>query len=244
MENASKRVIALEPREEHLVATEDRIDGICLAFADVIDAKSPFTYRHSTGVAAAAVSIAQALSMSETEVTLIRRAALLHDIGKLGVSNMILDKPGKLTGDEWNSVAEHPRYSLQILSRISSFGTISELAGSHHERLDGTGYFRGFGSDKLSTAARILAVADVYDALASKRPYRDALPLEKVFGIMAKDAPRALDATCFEALQASSALDNVPTSQHGMTKDLLCLSASVKQEDAVLNYGVISQMTP
>jgi putative nucleotidyltransferase with HDIG domain len=87
-----------------LKRTTPRSIIICLAFADVIDAKSPFTYRHSTGVAGAAVSIARTLSMRESDVTLIRRAALLHDIGKLGVSNAILDKPGKLTDEEWEVV--------------------------------------------------------------------------------------------------------------------------------------------
>ena len=95
-----------------LEADEANLDNICLAFADVIDAKSPFTYRHSAGVAGAAVAIARTLSMSESEVTLMRRAALLHDIGKLSVSNSILDKPGKLTDEEWAVVRKHPDYSL------------------------------------------------------------------------------------------------------------------------------------
>ena len=97
-----------------LASDEDTLDRICLAFADVIDAKSPFTYRHSTGVAGAAVAIAKELSMSPADVTLIRRAALLHDIGKLSVSNAILDKPGKLTGDEWAIVRKHPYYSYEF----------------------------------------------------------------------------------------------------------------------------------
>jgi putative nucleotidyltransferase with HDIG domain len=231
VENATWRVIELEPREEHLVADDERLDNICLAFADVIDAKSPFTYQHSTGVAAAAVTIARALSMSEKEVTLIRRAALLHDIGKLSVSNMILDKPVKLTPEEWDSVAKHPRYSLEILQRISSFADLSELAGSHHERLDGSGYFRGFGAERMSTSARILAVADVYDALVAKRPYRDALPIEKVFAIMGKDAPRALDRPSFEALQASVPVER--PAEIPMTEGLLRLSAAVEQGSRV-----------
>jgi putative nucleotidyltransferase with HDIG domain len=225
VENAAWRVVEMEPREEHLVADEARIDNICLAFADVIDAKSPFTYLHSTGVAAAAVSIARGLSMSGPEVTLVRRAALLHDIGKLGVSNMILDKPAKLTAEEWDSVAKHPRYSLEILRRVSSFGELSELAGSHHERLDGSGYFRGLDAERLSTSARILAVADVYDALAAKRPYRDAMPLEKVFAIMENDARRALDPACFEALRTSVLVNGA--SEGWMTEDLLRISAAL-----------------
>jgi putative nucleotidyltransferase with HDIG domain len=226
VENAAWRVIEMEPREEHLVADDARIDNICSAFADVIDAKSPFTYLHSTGVAAAAVTIARSLSMSERDVTLIRRAALLHDVGKLSVSNMILDKPAKLTSEEWDSVAKHPRYSLEILRRISSFADLSELAGSHHERLDGSGYFRGYGADQLSMPARILAVADVYDALAAKRPYRDALPVEKVFAIMEKDAARALDPQCFEALRNSTLVNGA--AEGWMTEDLQRLAVALR----------------
>lgn len=204
VDEAPKKVVELEPRQDFLAADEDTLDRICLAFADVIDAKSPFTYRHSTGVAGAAVSIANQLAMSPSEVTLIRRAALLHDIGKLSVSNAILDKPGKLTGEEWAVVRRHPYHSYEILKRIPGFAGLSEIAASHHEKLDGSGYFRGATAEQLSLPARILVVADIYDALAAKRPYRDALPLEEVFAIMQKDAPHALDASVLEALKSST----------------------------------------
>jgi putative nucleotidyltransferase with HDIG domain len=203
--NAAARVVALEPSERFFGTTsETTLDNICLAFADVIDAKSPFTYRHSLGVADTAVAIARTLSLSDTQVTLIRRAALLHDIGKLSVSNTILDKPDKLTGDEWEVVREHPAYSLKILRRIPGFHHLSEIAGSHHEKLDGSGYFRNKTAEQLSLPARILVVSDIYDALAAQRPYRDALPFEEVMAVMRKDAPRAIDATCFGALMACS----------------------------------------
>ncbi|HZL56347.1 MAG TPA: HD domain-containing phosphohydrolase [Bryobacteraceae bacterium] len=204
LENAGARVTALEPREDRLNADDATLDNICMAFADVIDAKSPFTYRHSTGVAGAAVAMAQALSLSPAEVNTIRRAALLHDIGKLGVSNTILDKPGKLTDDEWTTMRMHPDYTHRILQRIPGFSGLSEIAASHHEKLDGSGYFRGMSAEHLSLPARILVVADIYDALSAKRPYRDALPLESVLAIMSKDVPKALDPACFEALRTSS----------------------------------------
>jgi putative nucleotidyltransferase with HDIG domain len=203
VENAAVRVNQLEPREDFLAADEATLDNICLAFADVIDAKSPFTYRHSTGVAGAAVAIARSLDLSESEVATIRRAALLHDIGKLSVPNTILDKPDKLTNDEWTVVRRHPYYSYEILRRIPGFSGLSEMAASHHEKLDGSGYFRNMGAEQLSLPARILVVADIYDALAASRPYRDALPIETVLGIISKEVPRALDASCFEALKES-----------------------------------------
>lgn len=203
VQNASTKVLDLEPHHDVVASDEATLDNICLAFADVIDAKSPFTYRHSTGVAGAAVAIARTLALSEPEITLIRRAALLHDIGKLSVSNTILDKPDNLTEAEWEVVRKHPAYSYEILKRIPNFGELSEIAGAHHEKLDGTGYFRGLQGDRLSLPARILVVSDIYDALASKRPYRDALPLETVLGMMERDAPHALDGACFEALKSS-----------------------------------------
>jgi putative nucleotidyltransferase with HDIG domain len=199
------KVQALEPEQRRTRANEDAVDNICVAFAEVIDAKSPFTYRHSSGVADAALEIARWLGMSARQMKLLRRAALLHDIGKLSVSNSILEKPAKLTTEEWKVVRDHPYYTLEILKRIPGFEGLSEDAAAHHERLDGSGYWRGFEAGQLSLSARILAVADVFDALHAKRPYRDSLPIEKVFSIMREDAPRALDPQCLEALIAAKA---------------------------------------
>jgi putative nucleotidyltransferase with HDIG domain len=194
------KVQSLEPEQRRMRANEDSIDNICLAFADIIDAKSPFTYRHSVGVADAATEIGGLLGLSSHEMKSLRRAALLHDIGKLNVSNAILEKPAKLTADEWKIVRKHPFHTLEILKRIPGFAVVSEDAAAHHERLDGSGYWRGYKAEQLSLPARILAVADVYDALHAKRPYRDSLPVEKVFEVMRAESPHALDATCLDAL--------------------------------------------
>jgi putative nucleotidyltransferase with HDIG domain len=193
-------VVALEPEDRQMALTEGMLDGICTAFAEVIDAKSPFTYRHSTGVANAAIAIGQELDLNPQTITFLRRAALLHDIGKLSVSNSILEKPGKLTDGEFSVVKKHPYFTFEILRRIPGFGELSEIAASHHEKLDGSGYFRGYGAEQLSLPARILVVADIYDALAARRPYRDAMPIEKVFGIMQSEGAQKLDARCLEAL--------------------------------------------
>jgi putative nucleotidyltransferase with HDIG domain len=202
-EDMIARVVALEPEHRRIEATEDSIDNICVAFSEVIDAKSPFTYRHSSGVANAASEIAQWFGMDPKQIKLLRRAALLHDIGKLSVPNAILEKPGKLNSQEWSVVKAHPYYTLEILKRIPGFDRLSHDAAAHHEKLDGSGYWRGWGSEQLSRYARILAVADIFDALHAKRPYRDSMPLEKVFAILREDAPRALDLPCVEALIAS-----------------------------------------
>jgi putative nucleotidyltransferase with HDIG domain len=198
-----QQVLVLEPQEKRITATDESIDNICQAFAEVIDAKSPFTYRHSNGVADAAMEIGHCFGMSPRDLKQLRRAALLHDIGKLSVPNSILEKPGKLDNDEWKIVRDHPYHTHQILNRIPGFDELSNEAAAHHEKLDGSGYWRGWGADQLSTFSRILAVADIFDALRAKRPYRDSLPLEKVFSIMRADAPRALDLPCLEALIGS-----------------------------------------
>ncbi len=198
-----QEVVALEPEQRRITASEDAIDNICQAFAEVIDAKSPLTYRHSSGVAEAAMDIGRWFGMKPRDMKLLRRAALLHDLGKLGVPNMILEKPGKLTDEEWKVVKKHPYYTLEILRRIPGFEALGEEAAAHHEKLDGSGYWRGLVAEQLSIFARILAVADIFDALRAKRPYRDSLPLDKTFAIMRAESPHALDLPCLEALIAA-----------------------------------------
>jgi putative nucleotidyltransferase with HDIG domain len=179
------------------------VDNICLAFAEVVDAKSPFTFTHSTGVARTAVSVATVMGLSPHEIKLMERAALLHDIGKLGVPNVILEKPGKLTSWEWQCIYKHPQYTRKILDKIPGFDEIAEVAAAHHEKLDGSGYPRGLRASELPMLARILTVADVYDALSSSRPYRQKLGREEVLKLMQNDAPQALDQSCMDALAAA-----------------------------------------
>ncbi|MGI4756963.1 MAG: HD-GYP domain-containing protein [Janthinobacterium lividum] len=196
-------IAALEPVGLQLHLDDEGVDAICTAFSEVIDTKSPFTYRHSAGVAKAAVATGRQLGFGEAKLVQLRRAGLLHDIGKLAVPNSILEKPGKLDAAEWEIVKKHPFYTREILRQVPGFEDLSDIAASHHERLDGRGYFRGLCAQDLSLEARLLAVSDVYDALAAARPYRKALPREEVFSIMGRDAPHALDIDCLEALKAA-----------------------------------------
>lgn len=198
-----ERVLAMEmePGAARLVGPR-QVDRILEAFADVVDAKSPFTYRHSLGVTEAAEGLAEELGLGEDRRQLIRRAALVHDLGKLSVSNSILDKPGKLTGQEWEVVREHPRLSQRILERIASFSTIATIAGRHHERLDGTGYPDRLTAASLTLEDRIVAMADLYGALSEDRPYRPGMSHSQILAILSKDVPEKLDPICFEALQA------------------------------------------
>ena len=199
-----------EPEDQTLFADDNLLDNIARGFAQVIDAKSPWTFRHSTGVAEVAVGIANMLGLMPGRVRTLRRAALLHDVGKLGVSNKILDKPARLDPDELAEVRKHPAWTRQILSRVAGFSDLAELAASHHEKLDGTGYHRGLTAEQLPLDARILCVADMYEALAAKRPYRQDLSSEEVMTILQKNSPNGL---CPEVLAALTAF----LSQSGFT---------------------------
>jgi putative nucleotidyltransferase with HDIG domain len=194
-------VAGLEPPDLVLLADHGRLDRVAEAFASVIDAKSPYTARHSEGVADIAVALAAALEVGPEDSATLRRAALLHDIGKLGVSNRILDKPAPLTDAEWEVVRRHPRWTLEILTRVTVFGELARIAGSHHERLDGSGYPSALTADELDLPSRILAVADVAEALGADRPYRDALSTDEVIRTMRGEAGRTLHADACEALQ-------------------------------------------
>jgi len=194
-------VLALEPGQSARLADEDYLDDIAAAFAQVIDAKSPYTSGHSDRVALFTDLIAEELGYDEAARRRIKRAALLHDIGKLGVSNFILDKPGKLDGDEWEAMKRHAAYSEEILKRIGAFADLARIAGAHHERLDGKGYPRGIGADDIGPETRIISTADVFDALTADRPYRAAMPLEKAFAILNEGAGAAHDQICIAALE-------------------------------------------
>ena len=201
-------VAAAEPEGQAIAAEGKRLDDIAVAFAWVIDAKSPYTYHHSDRVAAFAVEIGKELGLGEEEIVRLRRAGLLHDIGKLSVPNKVLDKPGKLTPREWEVVKLHPYYTYQILERVPVFGELAFDASAHHERLDGRGYYRNLPAAQLSTAARILAAADQLDALSAERPYRGKLPREKVIAIMREEAGTGLCPNCVTA--AVTVLERMP----------------------------------
>jgi putative nucleotidyltransferase with HDIG domain len=179
-----------------------QIDQICEAFADVVDAKSHFTFRHSIGVADAAFGIAETMGLAPERVQLVRRAALLHDIGKLSISNTILDKTTVLSASEWKAVHQHPRITRLILERVRSFREMAVIAGEHHEKLDGSGYPDRLTARDLSVESRIIAVADVFGALSEDRPYRAGIKVEDTLSIMTKFAPNQLDADCLDALVA------------------------------------------
>jgi len=191
----------LDPAQELKTVDEDYLDDIAAAFAQVIDSKSPYTSGHSERVTLFTDLIAEQMGLPEDERRWLKRAALLHDIGKLGVSNSILDKPDKLDADEWAAMQMHAAYSETILSRIAAFASLAVIAGAHHERLDGKGYPRGLKGDQIALETRIITTSDIFDALTADRPYRAAMPITKAMAIMADMVGTAIDATCFTALQ-------------------------------------------
>lgn len=174
----------LEPTDHVILCDEDRLDAICGAFARVIDAKSPYTSRHSHNVAAIALAAARAMDLTTATVSTLRRAALLHDIGKLGVSNAILDKPAALDESEWEAMRRHTAFTLEILQRVTRFREFASTAAAHHERLDGTGYHLGLDGAHLGTVARLIAVADVTEAISANRPYRTGMTLDEVTTVL------------------------------------------------------------
>ena len=191
----------LEPPDRIVVADDERLDRVAHGrLPRWSDAKSPYTARHSDGVAEIAVALASRLELEPHAHATVQRAALLHDIGKLGVSNRILDKPGPLTEPEWTVMRRHPRWSMEILTRVPAFHELARVAAAHHERLDGSGYFAGLTGHELDLPSRILAVADVAEALSSDRPYRPAQSPDEVLEIMSRQAGRGLDVDVFDAL--------------------------------------------
>lgn len=191
---------AHEPEDRVQRADEARLDRVAEAFARVIDAKSPFTFRHSERVALVTVRIAGRLGLDAEARRQLRRAALLHDIGKLGVSNLILDKNGPLEPGEWDAMRAHTRFTFAILNRVTPFRRFAAVAAAHHERLDGGGYHLGLTASQLDLPARALAVADVCEALSADRPYRASLPWDEVMRILNGKRGTALDADCCAAL--------------------------------------------
>lgn len=189
-----------EPSERIVYADELRVDTVAEAFAKVVDAKSHFTARHSQNVAFLATRTAKEMGLPRRDIRAIRRAALLHDVGKLGVSNQVIDKPTALDPNETAEMRRHTVYTFEILRGVNRFERIASLAASHHERLNGSGYHLGLGADELPTLSRILAVADVCEALSADRPYRAGLPIDQTMHIL--DTMSAAGELCPVAVEA------------------------------------------
>jgi HD-GYP domain-containing protein (c-di-GMP phosphodiesterase class II) len=185
--------------------SEDDLDAALSAIADYADLKSPAALGHSRGTADLAEGAARQLGLPEREVVTVRRAALLHDAGSVGVASTIWEKPGPLTRSEWERVRLHPYYTERMLAHPPALAELGAIAALHHERLDGSGYPRGVTGNAIPTAARILAAADAYHAMTETRPHRAALSSAQAASELRSEARAGrLDPQVVEAVLGAS----------------------------------------
>jgi HD-GYP domain-containing protein (c-di-GMP phosphodiesterase class II) len=193
-------VLEAEPTPQRCIPPTD-LDRAARAFADMVDLKHPFTLGHSTAVAELTVAAAGRLGFDDDEVTSLRRAALLHDLGRVAVSGAIWEQPRPLTSSQWEQVRLHPYHTERILDRASALHGLGHIAGMHHERQDGSGYHHGASGASIPVGARVLAAADAFQAMTQPRPHREALPPEEAaIELEASAASGALDPECVRAV--------------------------------------------
>jgi HD-GYP domain-containing protein (c-di-GMP phosphodiesterase class II) len=187
----------------------DRVDELeslnaetIFAFVRAIDARDPYTARHSEKVAGYAVRLAEALGLPPRDCERIHLAGMLHDVGKVALERSVLHKAGALTDDEWQQVREHPALSAHIIGAVARFAVYVPGARHHHERYDGRGYPDGLAGDDIPFDARILAVADAYDAMTSDRSYRPALSHAEAIARLQADSGTQFDPVCVRAFAA------------------------------------------
>lgn len=185
--------------------------GTMQALARAVDANSPWTAGHSERVARIAMNIAGHLHFSEQEMDTLHRGALLHDIGKLGIPPCILDKPGKLDAEEFEIIKSHPLKGASILEPIKSYADLIPIVSQHHERFDATGYPLGIGGHAIHWGARILAVADAFDAMVSDRPYRKGWSPEQAAELIRGGAGTQFDPAVVEAFFSTPAMEALAT---------------------------------
>ncbi len=172
--------LILAERELHtLEKFKEAMNGIIMAFSAIVEARDPYTAGHQKRVARLSVEIAKIMQLDEDQIATIHLSAMLHDIGKIYVPADFLSKPGKLSEAEFSVIWAHPQIGRDILKSVDFVWPISSIVWQHHERLDGGGYPRGLKGDKIDLEARILSVADVVEAMASHRPYRASLGIER-----------------------------------------------------------------
>ena len=197
-------VIEAEPSLRVTLAG-DAFDGALLAVADFVDLKSPYTLGHARAVAELAGSAAERLGLPDGEVRMLRRAGLVHDLGRLGVSNAIWDKAGLLGVGEWERVRLHPYLTERMLHQSAALAPLAAVAVQHRERLDGSGYPKGLSGGAISRPARILGAVDAYRSMREPRPHRPALELEQAAAELEADARAGkLDAEAVAAVLAAA----------------------------------------
>lgn len=173
--------------------------GTLEALARTVDAKSEWTAGHSERVTELSVKIAEVMGLDKKEVEILKRAAYLHDIGKIGISLAILDKPGRLTDEEYTAIKDHPSIGAKILEPIEAYSDVISMVEQHHEKYNGKGYPKGLKGEEISLGGRIMAVADVYDAVASDRPYRQGWIEDKAINLITSESGEHFDPQVVDA---------------------------------------------
>ncbi len=171
---------------------EDAIQATTM-LAKTIELKDGYTEEHCDRLAEMALAIGKRLGLTEERLEQLRYGALLHDVGKLGIADDILGKPGRLTPLEWAEMRKHPTIGKEIVEKIDSLGSVARIVEEHHERIDGKGYPKGLKGDEILLEARILAIVDAYDAMRSDRPYRQALRREEAIRELKENAGSQFD---------------------------------------------------
>jgi HD-GYP domain-containing protein (c-di-GMP phosphodiesterase class II) len=223
-----ERLLELEP-EPVAERADDQLRDVAAAFGHVADLKVPALHGHSAGVASLATGAAARLRLDGRNVATLEIAALLHDIGRLAVTNVIWEKPGPLTAAEWEQVRMHPYHSERILATSRSLEDIAPVAGMHHERLDGSGYHRGCRAQDQPATVRILEAADSFHAMTQLRPHRAALTPEQAADELAREARAGLfDSDCVGAV-----LEEAGQSRPGRRRDLRPAGLSERELDVL-----------
>jgi HD-GYP domain-containing protein (c-di-GMP phosphodiesterase class II) len=198
-------VVAAEPALTQTTLSPDQLDVVLEAIADYADLKSPFTIGHSRAVADLATAAGAKYGLQPSDIALLRRAALVHDIGRLGISNAIWDKPGPLSEAEWERVRLHPYFTERMLAGSPALAPLGAISAQHHVRLEGSGYPSGLGRANVSPLALILAAADVYEACLEPRPHRPARSAAEAASELRAEVQRGrIDARAADAVLATA----------------------------------------
>jgi putative two-component system response regulator len=208
----TRSLITLKRRTDEL----ERAEAVLFSLARSIEGKDPYTYGHCERLSDYSARLAEHLGLKEDEITALRRAGVVHDIGKVAVPDAILLKPGRLTEEEWKLVREHPVVGERICAPLRSFRLVLPIIRHHHEKLDGSGYPDGLRGDAIPVTARVMQIVDVYDALTTERPYKRAFPVSDALQTMKQEVAKGWwDAQIFaqfEQLVRSSTGDSLSKS--------------------------------
>ena len=180
------------------------IESLAIVFAKIVDYKSPWTSRHSQAVSALAGRIGELMKLGPDECFELKIAGYLHDIGKVGIPSEVLDKPGKLSDEEFKEMKSHAAYTSLILSSVNEFSNIAKWAVNHHEKRDGSGYPLGLRENAFTDNMNIVAFADIFSALAEDRPYRKGMNPAEITGVLRGMTPKQLDEKVFEVIRINA----------------------------------------